>query len=179
MTKVKAQIIYLNGPSSSGKTTLAKARISMNKKSPLIHARLIASEKEKQAALDFRQKAFFDERGIQDPYRWTLDQKEHLHCLLYERDLVIGYAHVQIWPEGRAALRIIVIEERFRGQGKGKYLMNCCEQALKEQGFKLLQTEASPTAYLFYKKLGYTEMPFNSPDGEPTHPNDCAMGKCL
>jgi hypothetical protein len=43
----------------------------------------------------------------------------------------------------------------------------------------LLQTESSPNAYLFYKKLGYIEMPFNNPDGEPTHPDDRAMGKYL
>ena len=61
----------------------------------------------------------------------------------------------------------------------GKYLMQACEQALKEQGVTLLQTEASPNAYLFYKNLGYIEMPFNNPDEEPTHPDDRAMGKYL
>lgn len=29
------------------------------------------------------------------------------------------------------------------------------------------------------QKLGYIEMPFNNPDGEPTHPDDRAMGKYL
>ena len=53
------------------------------------------------------------------------------------------------------------------------------EQELKQRGVILLQTEASPNAYLFYKKLGYTEMPFNNPDKEPTHPDDRAMGKYL
>lgn len=57
--------------------------------------------------------------------------------------------------------------------------MEACEQALKKQGITLLQTEASPDAYSFYKKLGYTEMPFNNPDGEPTHPDDRPMGKYL
>ncbi len=61
----------------------------------------------------------------------------------------------------------------------GKYLMDYCEEALKRQGVKLLQTEASPNAYLFYKKLGFVEMPFDNPDGEPTHSDDRAMGKYL
>ena len=144
-----------------------------------IQARLTSSEKEKNKALDFRQKHFFDQRGFKDPYAWTLDEKDHLHWLLYEGDKVIGYAHVQIWPEHRAALRIIVIDEQKRGSGMGKYLMDCCEEELKKQGVTLLQTEAHPNAYLFYKKLGYTEMPFNNPDKEPTHPDDRAMGKYL
>jgi spectinomycin phosphotransferase len=142
-------------------------------------AHLISSEKEKKKALDFRQKHFFGQRGFKDPYAWTLDDKDHLHWLLYDGDKVIGYAHVQIWPEHRAALRIIVIDEQHRGSGMGKYLMDCCEEGLKKQGIILLQTEASPNAYLFYKKLGYIDMPFNNPDGEATHPDDRAMGKYL
>jgi ribosomal protein S18 acetylase RimI-like enzyme len=142
-------------------------------------ARLISSEKEKNAALDFRQKHFFDRLNIQDPYAWALDQKDHLHWLLYDGDEVIGYAHVQMWPDHRAALRIIVIDEQRRGQGMGKCLMDHCEEELKQRGVTLFQTEASPNAYLFYKKLGYIEMPFNNPDGEPTHPDDRAMGKYL
>lgn len=142
-------------------------------------ARLISSEKEKNAALEFRQKHFFDRMNIQDPYAWALDQKDHLHWLLYDGDKVIGYAHVQMWPDHRAALRIIVIDEQKRGHGMGKYLMEHCEQELKQRGATLFQTEASSNAYLFYKKLGYIEMPFNNPDGKPTHPDDRAMGKYL
>lgn len=142
-------------------------------------ARLVSSEKEKIAALDFRQKHFFDRLKIQDPYAWALDQKDHLHWLLYDGDEVIGYAHVQMWPDHRAALRIIVIDEQRRGQGMGKCLMDYCEEELKRRGVALFQTEASPNAYLFYKKLGYIEMPFNNPDGEATHPDDRAMGKYL
>jgi len=144
-----------------------------------LQVRLVSSEKEKKKALDFRQKHFFDQRGVQDPYAWALEKKDHLHWLLYENGKVIGYAHVQIWPNHRAALRIIVINEQVRGQGMGKHLMDFCEQALKQQGITLLQTEASPNAHLFYKRLGYIEMPFNNPDGEPTHPDDQAMGKYL
>ena len=99
-----------------------------------LQARLISSEKEKKAALNFRQKHFFDQRGFKDPYAWTLDGKDHLHWLLYDGDKVIGYAHVQIWPEHRAALRIIVIDEQKRGSGMGKYLMDCCEAKMKTTG---------------------------------------------
>lgn len=133
-------------------------------------ASLISSEKDKKVALDFRQKHFFDRLNIQDPYAWTLDEKDHLHWLLYDEDKVIGYAHVQLWSDHRAALRIIVIDEQKRGQGMGKCLMDHCEKDLKQLGVILLQTEASPNAYLFYKKLGYIEMPFNNPDGEATPP---------
>lgn len=144
-----------------------------------LQIRPVVSLKQKQIALDFRQRHFFDQAGFQDPYRSTLNHKEHLHWLLYDGEKLVGYAQVQLWPDHRAALRIIVIDETVRRKGMGKHLMNFCEHALKELGIKLLQTEASPNAYLFYKKLGYIEMPFNNPDGEETHPNDRAMGKYL
>jgi pimeloyl-ACP methyl ester carboxylesterase/GNAT superfamily N-acetyltransferase len=141
--------------------------------------RVMSTHEEKEAATQFRQRYFFDRVPIKDPYLWTFDHKDHLHFILYKESDIVGYAHIQLWPDHRAALRIIVIDERVRGQGMGKYLMDFCEQALKAQGITLLQTEASPAAYSFYKKLGYIEMPFNNPDGEPTHPNDRAMGKYL
>jgi GNAT superfamily N-acetyltransferase len=141
--------------------------------------KLVSTAEDRKEALDFRQKHFFDMRGFEDPYRWTLEEKDHLHFLLFDAKKLIGYAQVQLWEERRAALRIIVIEKQLRGKGIGKYLMNHCENKLRELGFLLLQTEASPDALQFYKKLGYTEMPFNSPDGEATHPNDTAMGKFL
>ncbi len=116
-----------------------------------LQIRLVASPQEKREAVNFRQKHFFDRLKIQDPYCWALDEKDQLHWLLYDRDEVIGYAHMQIWPGHRAALRIIVIDEQARGHGIGKYLMDYCERALKEQGVMLLQTEAFLDAYLFYK----------------------------
>jgi len=134
---------------------------------------------EKEAATSMRQKYFFDHVPIKDPYLWTFSHKEHLHFILYNAREIVGYTHIQLWPNQRAALRIIVIDEQVRGQGMGKYLIDYCERALKEQGITLLQTEVSSNAYPFYKKLGYTEMPFNNPDKEPTHPDDRALGKYL
>lgn len=139
----------------------------------------MSTPKEREAATSLRQKNFFDNVPIKDPYLWTFTHKEHLHFILYQANDIVGYIHIQLWPNHRAAIRILVIEEQIRGQGMGKFLMDFCEKTLKEQNISLLQTEASSSAYSFYKKLGYLEMPFNNPDGEATHPNDCAMGKYL
>lgn len=34
---------------------------------------------------------------------------------------MIGYAHIQLWPNHRAALRIIVIDESYRNHGLGAF----------------------------------------------------------
>ena len=136
-------------------------------------------EDEWTAARTFRNKNFFDKIPIADPYTWTFDHKDHVHLVLYQGTKIIGYAHMQLWPDQRAALRIIMIDERIRGQGLGGQFLSLCECWLKQQGFKVLQTQASPAAYPFYLKYGYTEMPFNDPDGYESDPQDTDMGKSL
>src|SRR3990167_9121606 len=141
--------------------------------------RLCTHHDEWEAARTFRNKTFFDKIPMADPYTWTFDHKDHVHLVFYQGIKIIGYAHIQIWPDHRAALRIIVIDEKIRGQGLGGQFLSLCERWLKQKGFHVLQTQASPDAYPFYLKYGYTEMPFNDPDGYESDPQDTDMGKPL
>ncbi|MBI2707492.1 MAG: GNAT family N-acetyltransferase [Proteobacteria bacterium] len=141
--------------------------------------RLCTHYDEWEVARTFRQKYFFDKVPVVDPYTWTFDHKDHLHLVFYQGTEIIGYAHIQLWKEQRAALRIIVIDEHLRDQGHGGYFLKLCERWLTQKGFKTLQTQASPAAYPFYCKHGYTEMPFNDPDGYEGDPQDIDVGKVL
>lgn len=131
------------------------------------------------AAKRFRNKYFFDPLSISDPYTWTFNHPEHAHFILYKGIEIVGYAQIQFWPDQRAALRIIAIDENHRQQGLGSQFLHMCEQWLKKQGFKSIHDEARQSAVNFYRKNGYTEMPFNDPTGEPPSPHDLAMGKIL
>lgn len=131
------------------------------------------------AAKKLRQKVFFDPLSIEDPYTWTFDHNDHAHLVLYRGADIIGYAHIQFWPNGRSALRIFAIDETYRGQGLGSAFLHLCEEWLKKQGITSLHDEARPSAIEFYRKNGYTEMPFNDPSGEPPSVQDLAMGKIL
>lgn len=135
--------------------------------------------REWEAVRIFRNKNFFDKIYIADPYTWTFNHNDHVHLVLYKGTKIIGYAHIQLWPENRAALRIIVINESLRGQGLGGQFLTLCECWLKQKGYTVLQTQASPTAYFFYRKQGYIKMPFNDPDGHGSDPQDIDMGKGL
>jgi GNAT superfamily N-acetyltransferase len=130
-------------------------------------------------AKKLRNQYFFDPLGISDPYTWTFDHKEHIHFILYQGVEGIGYAHIQLWPHQRAALRIIVVDEAYRQHGLGSQFLHLCEKWLKKQGFKSLHDEARPSAINFYRKNGYAEIPFDDPSGEPPSPSDLAMGKML
>lgn len=132
-----------------------------------------------EVAKQLRNKYFFDPLAIADPYTWTFDHPDHVHLVLYQGVEVIGYAHIQFWPEHRAALRIIVIDEKYRQHGLGSQFLQLCEQWLKWQGIKSLHDEARPNVVSFYRRNGYTEMPFEDPSGEPSSIHDVAMGKKL
>lgn len=135
------------------------------------------TDREWDAVRLLRQKYFF--KSKEDPYTWTFTHQDHVHFVFYKNAEIIGYTHLQLWPENRAALRIIVIDERYRKLGLGSQFLRLCERWLDHQGFKKLLIQSSPEAYQFYRRHGYAEMPFNDPDGYEGDPRDIEIGKCL
>lgn len=135
------------------------------------------TDREWAAVRNLRQKYFFKLK--EDPYTWTFTHKDHVHFVFYKNSEIIGYAHLQKWPEDRAALRTIVIDEPYRNLGYGSQFLKLCERWLTHQGFNKLLIQSSKAAYEFYKKYGYTFMPFNDPDGYETDPEDIEIGKLL
>ena len=135
------------------------------------------TDREWSAVRDLRDKNFF--KSQPDPYTWTFAHKDHIHFVFYKNADIIGYAHLQLWPENRAALRIIVIDERYRNLGLGSQFLKLCERWLHHQGFKTLLIQSSPEAYEFYRKHSYVKMPFNDPGGYETDARDIEVGKFL
>lgn len=132
-----------------------------------------------QAAKYFRQKYFFDKASIKDPYIWTFNHPDHVHFILYQGTLIIGYGHIQLCSNAKAILRIIVIEQEKRNQGLGVYFLKLIEKWLKNQNYRTIHSHSSPAAIEFYKKYGYHKMPFNDPDGYESDPFDIPVGKNL
>ncbi len=132
-----------------------------------------------ETAKAFRQRYFFDKIPVADPYTWTFNHPDHVHFVFSRGVDIVGYAHIQKWPNARAALRIIVIDEAARGLEFGEEFLGLCEKWLVMQGIKTLHIESSPEAHDFYAKHGYTDMPFNDPDGHEGFPQDIPLGKAL
>jgi GrpB-like predicted nucleotidyltransferase (UPF0157 family)/GNAT superfamily N-acetyltransferase len=135
------------------------------------------TDREWSAVRNLRNQYFFKLKT--DPYTWTFEHKNHIHFIFYKNTEIIGYAHLQLWPEGRAALRIIVIDERYRNLGFGRQFLELCERWLSHQGFKKLLVQSSQQAYKFYHYLGYTKMSFDDPNDYEADPRDIEMGKVL
>ncbi|USQ14778.1 GNAT family N-acetyltransferase [Legionella lytica] len=135
--------------------------------------------REWNAIRHLRQFYFFDRVGLADPYTCTFEHGAHLHFVLYQGTEIIGYAHLQLWPDARVAVRILVVDEAQRNHRYGQHFLLLCERWLKEQGYKSLHVEVSPKALEFYQKNGYSKMSFNDPDGYEGDPQDTALGKIL
>lgn len=137
------------------------------------------TDREWEAVRLLRQKYFFDKARISEPSTEKFNQADHLHLVLYKGSSIAGYAHIQLWPDKRSALRMIVIDEWYRNSGTGSDLLKICERWLKEQGIKSLSIQSPPEAYQFYCKHAYTHMPFNDPDGYEGDSRDIEIGKIL
>lgn len=138
-----------------------------------------SDETEWLAVKNFRNIYFFEPLGIDDPYTWTFNHPQHEHLILYQGVDIIGYAHIQLWLDKRAAIRIIMIDEALRNNTIGSTFLDLCHTWLKGQTYISIHAESSPTALAFYKKNGYIEMPFNDPDGYECGAEDVAVGKKL
>ncbi|NDA89907.1 MAG: GNAT family N-acetyltransferase [Alphaproteobacteria bacterium] len=180
----------LKDPSSSTKTysifptyTLRKNDFILNilKQNGFKHTRFVkcAHYNEVQAAKYFRQKYFFDNVPIKDPYTWTFNHPDHVHFILYQGALIIGYGHIRLCSNANSVLRIIVIDQEKRNQGFGGYFLQLIEKWLKNQNYRIIHAHSSPKAIEFYKKYNYYKMPFNDPDGYESDPVDIPVGKNL
>jgi GrpB-like predicted nucleotidyltransferase (UPF0157 family) len=132
-----------------------------------------------QAAKHFHDKYFFCPHGIEDPYTWTFNHAEHAHLILYHGTEIIGYAHVQFWPDKRVAIRIIAVDEDKRNRNSGSVFLALIEKWLKNLGVKSIHVESRQSSLRFYLKNGYTDMPFDDPEGHESDPHDVPVGKML
>jgi len=69
------------------------------------------------AAKRFRQKYFLADEGIADPYTWTFGHADHLHFVLYHGTEFIGYSHVQLWPDAKATIHLMIVDDKKHNNG--------------------------------------------------------------
>lgn len=141
--------------------------------------KLCTTDEDWNSARAWRNLAFFDPHDMKDPYTWTFDHPSHIHWIFCDDLEKIGYAHVQLWPEKRAVLRIIVIDPSRRNQHLGSRFLSLIERALKALGYEVLHVESNQEALRFYQRNHYSDLPFQDPDGYETDPRDTPLGKRL
>jgi len=138
-----------------------------------------STPREWEAAKHFRDKYFFIPLAIEDPYTWTFNHPDYSHLVLYQGVDIIGYSSIQFWPDNRAAIRIIAIDENKRNQNVGSTFLALIEKWLRSLGVKSIHAESRKSSITFYLKNDYHEMPFADPEDHESDPNDIPVGKVL
>jgi len=137
------------------------------------------SESDWQIVKHFRDTYFFRPYGIDDPYTWTFNHGDHFHLILYHETEIIGYTHIQFWPDHRSAIRIIATDENKRNQNYGSAFLALIEKWMKNLGIKSVHAESRQGSLNFYTKNGYKKMLFDDPENHESDPNDVPVGKVL
>ncbi|WP_052572032.1 bifunctional GrpB family protein/GNAT family N-acetyltransferase [Candidatus Odyssella thessalonicensis] len=132
-----------------------------------------------EAAKHYRQSYFFNSASVDDPYTWTFNHPNHIHLVMYMGIRIIGYAHLQLWPDRCAVLHILTIHKTQRNKGQGKRFLHLLEKWLKNKQFKSLHIESPVEVLPFYKKYGYTSVPFNDSDEYKIKAGVTPLGKFL
>jgi len=140
---------------------------------------LCVQSAELEKAKYLRQKYFFGLHNIEDPYIWTFNHDDHKHFVLYKGVEIVSYAHVQLFGNNKALIRIIVTDEAYRCTGAGSKLLCLIEKYLRQENYKSIHAESRQSSLKFYLNNGYSEMEFNDPNIGETDPSYIKLGKLL
>jgi N-acetylglutamate synthase-like GNAT family acetyltransferase len=84
------------------------------------------------------------------------DRADFAHPYLLRRDgKALGVTRLDIFGEGRAAIRLVAITAAEQGNGHGRVLAEMVEQQARGFGVTTLLVNAAPTALGYYEKIGW------------------------
>ena len=95
-----------------------------------------------QAAKYFRDTYLFGSHGIQDPSTWAFNNEEHAHLVLYHGTEIMGYAHIHFLLDKRAAIRIMVVDEKEQNQNSGSEFLVLIEKWVKSLGIHNIHADS-------------------------------------
>ena len=87
----------------------------------------------------------------------------------FEDGFLIGWLRYGLFWDNTPFLTLLHVAESRRGQGVGRALTACWEEAMRRQGYPVVLTSTAQdeTAQHFYTKLGYAAIGGFTPPGEP------------
>lgn len=119
----------------------------------------ITNEAELESALVFVRKVF-SHLLVKDDFTaafWADHMKKCSDLLLYAKcnGEVAGIAFTFIENDENATIRMVAVDEKYRGQGIAREMMQMTEKHAKAHGISRLTLGAAEGAEDFYAKLGY------------------------
>lgn len=90
-----------------------------------------------------------------------LKNKNHFHFILCKGVKVVSIGHIEKLDDEKWGLRGLATDRQYQGNGYGKVILNQIEKWCKSQGGRIIHVHSAPKAEAFYRKLGYSDMPWN------------------
>jgi len=77
-----------------------------------------------------------------------------------ESEKVIGWLRYGYFWDSIPFMNLIMIDERYRGQGIGKSIVGFWENEMKDKGYRMVMTStlSNESAQHFYRKLNYKDV---------------------
>ncbi len=110
-----------------------------------------------------RQQALQMSTTLYDKNHTMFKMKNHYHFVLYKGTGIVAVAHVEALNPSIAALRMLVTDKSVRKSGYGTHMMKFLEKWVKRQGYTVMKMHSDLNSQVFFKHLGYENMPFYDP----------------
>lgn len=95
------------------------------------------------AARRLRQKHFMATKSIKDPYTWTFKLASHVHFMLYHGTEIIGYAHMEVWPDASATIHLMIVDDKKHDDGFEAKFTAVLDRWMQSRKYKKIQREIS------------------------------------
>ncbi len=117
----------------------------------------VETESEFQGALDVRERVFVKEQQI--PAEEELDEADGsaIHVVAVNRGKTVGTGRLVLADDGWARIGRMAVDKEFRRQGTGGRILDCLENAAREQGSRWSVLHAQEYVKGFYTRRGYRE----------------------
>lgn len=99
---------------------------------------------------------FVEECGFCLQEEFDDNEKDFLHCCLYENNIFVAYARIKVNLKTARIGRVLVLKDR-RNKGLGRQILLYAEKEIFKRNIYLAEVHALDQAVGFYEKLGYVK----------------------
>lgn len=120
--------------------------------------KMVASDRELEAAFEVRRQVFAKEQGISEDLVLDEHDGEALHMVVKDGKRVVGTARVRFLAGNQAKLERMAVLKPLRHKGIGKGIVSFLNEELKNRQLEQVVLHAQYTVVAFYKSCGFEEL---------------------
>jgi len=119
--------------------------------------KLMASDADLSGAFDVRRQVFVGEQGISEDLVFDNNERDALHLVVNDGELIIGTARVRFLGNNQAKLERMAVAKAFRNKGIGRGIITFLDAELRDKQVQQVVIHAQEGAVEFYKSCGFKE----------------------